>query len=278
MYVALRKLIPVIVSLYFTTAVVAQVATAAYPFGTFDSKGFDTINVGNLNVNFSIPVLNKAGRGMPFTYALSYNSSIWYPTTVNGTLVWTPVNLFGWGADTAAATGFVSYTTTRTTIPDPGGPAPPKGGKPPTCAVTTYGDWIYFDPIGTSHAFYGTDQIITGDDSCPQSTPAFTEIAGDGSGYTLATNITGHMAASITSRGGKTVVPAMAGNSSGTVTDTNGNEISVDSSGHFTDTAGNVALTIAGSPSCAYVYLQRYGWKSAVGIDDIQNVLCENGV
>ena len=44
---------------------VAQVATGTPPFGSFGGGPFDTVNLGNLNVHFGIPVVNKAGRGMP---------------------------------------------------------------------------------------------------------------------------------------------------------------------------------------------------------------------
>ncbi|MGA7630598.1 MAG: hypothetical protein WCB11_07510, partial [Terriglobales bacterium] len=43
-----------------------QVATGTPPFGSFGGGPFDTVNLGNLNVHFAIPVLNKAGRGLPF--------------------------------------------------------------------------------------------------------------------------------------------------------------------------------------------------------------------
>ena len=54
----------------------AQVATGTPPYGSFGGGPFDTVNLGNLNVNFVIPVFHKAGRGTPFTYDLSYDSSI----------------------------------------------------------------------------------------------------------------------------------------------------------------------------------------------------------
>ncbi len=43
------------------------------------SGPFDTVNNANLNVHFEIPIVNNAGRGMPFYYRLGYDSSIWYP-------------------------------------------------------------------------------------------------------------------------------------------------------------------------------------------------------
>ncbi len=74
----------------------AQVATGFPPYGTFTGTTFDTINNANLNVHFEIPILNKAGRGLPFTYALRYDSSIWWAS--GG--YWTPSTSFwGWGGN-----------------------------------------------------------------------------------------------------------------------------------------------------------------------------------
>jgi hypothetical protein len=84
----------------------AQPATGLPPFGSFSGGTFDTVNNGNLNVHFQIPIGNKAGRGTPFAYTLTYDSSVWYPT--GG--VWMPVYNWGWKAATAVAlTGSVSY-------------------------------------------------------------------------------------------------------------------------------------------------------------------------
>lgn len=96
--------------LIFCAPISAQVGTGTYPYGSFDNKGFDTINRGNLNAHFSIPVINKPGRGLPFYYNLSYDSSIWYPATVSGVKTWTSVPNFGWRGDTEIANGYVSYT------------------------------------------------------------------------------------------------------------------------------------------------------------------------
>ena len=79
-----------------TSIAAAQVVTGTYPFGTFDNKGIDSIDLGNLNVHLTIPIINKPGRGLPFYYNLSYDSSVWYPTSVNGSTVWQPVQNFGW--------------------------------------------------------------------------------------------------------------------------------------------------------------------------------------
>jgi hypothetical protein len=61
----------------------AQVSTGTPPFGSFGGGPFDTVNLGNLNVHFAIPVVAQ-GWGMPFTYDLNYDSSIWTAVTSSG--------------------------------------------------------------------------------------------------------------------------------------------------------------------------------------------------
>src|SRR5271156_4279665 len=73
----------------------AQVTTGTPPFGNFGG-GPDILNLANLNAHLSVPILNKSGRGAAFTYALSYDSSVWYPVGVSGSQVWTPVYNWGW--------------------------------------------------------------------------------------------------------------------------------------------------------------------------------------
>src|SRR5947207_10425091 len=69
---------------------VGQTATGTPPFGSIGGGPFDSVNLGNLNVHFAIPVLHKAGRGIPFTYDLSYDGSIWFATPVNNVNTWQP--------------------------------------------------------------------------------------------------------------------------------------------------------------------------------------------
>src|SRR5215469_4923816 len=78
----------------------AQVSIGSTPFGSFGGGPFDVINLGNLNVHFTIPVLHKAGRGVPFAYDLNYDSSIWTPVTSNGTKQWQPDANWGWRGTT----------------------------------------------------------------------------------------------------------------------------------------------------------------------------------
>jgi len=59
----------------------AQLITGTPPFGSFSGGPFDTVNLANLDVHFAIPILNNGGRGLPFSYALTYDSLVWTPTT-----------------------------------------------------------------------------------------------------------------------------------------------------------------------------------------------------
>ena len=63
-----------------SAAVAQQPVTGLPPFGSFEQGGFDTINRQNLNVNFTVPLVSTPGRGTNFTYALVYDSLIWYPS------------------------------------------------------------------------------------------------------------------------------------------------------------------------------------------------------
>ena len=88
-----------------TTIVV--VAGKRAPFGSFGG-GPDSVNLGSLNVHLDVPVVNKAGRGMPFTYTLSYDSSVYYPNAAT----WTPVTNWGWRGVTEVETGYLDYKET----------------------------------------------------------------------------------------------------------------------------------------------------------------------
>jgi hypothetical protein len=75
----------------------AQVQLGTPKYESFGGGPFDTVNLGNLNVNFTIPVLHKPGRGMPFNFDITYDSTFWQPTSVNGQLQWIPTPTSGLG-------------------------------------------------------------------------------------------------------------------------------------------------------------------------------------
>ena len=231
----------IIVPWLLMSASLAQVTTGTPPFGSFGGGPFDTVNLGNLNVHFVVPVLNKAGRGMPFSYNLSYDSSVWYPVGLVGSQTWKPVFNWGWVAQTAIATGYVSYSTG--TFSCDGG-----GGE-----YTIWSGFVYVDPWGTSHPFpFGKfERLVYDPHTCLDgSIFNYAEGATDGSGLNLSVSITtqGHLNPSkVTARNGNVYNPPYNAGGSATATDANGNQISVSSSGVFTDTLGTTALTVTGT-------------------------------
>jgi hypothetical protein len=125
-------------------------ATGVYPFGSYSGGPFDTINNANLNVHFQIPIVNKAGRGLPFSYAITYDGSVWQPSQTSGsTQTWTTVPGTSWGfraISSVGQTGYVSYETNPTSCSS-------TSGQP--YAFTVYYNWEYHDPLGSTHFFYG---------------------------------------------------------------------------------------------------------------------------
>ena len=213
---------------------ISQVATGMPQFNSLGGGPFDRVNLGNLNVHFTIPIINKGGRGTPFTYNLAYDSSIWVPVTVSGNLVWQPTPNWGWQGQTEVSLGYITMTSTTT--------------KPLSCGDGTFASTtIYFwksyrDNLGASHSFGLASTNVNG---CAGSESSKTAPAVDGSGYIL--NASGNTASITSPTGAVIYAPANNQNGSGTFTDTNGNRITVNSTGSFTDTFGTNVLTISGS-------------------------------
>ena len=220
--------------------VVGKVATGTPAFGSFGGGPFDTVNLGNLNTHFSIPVLHKAGRGTPFTYDLSYDSSIWTAVSANGVTQWEPVYNWGWRGQTEVMMGYLSFSENTADCYYKDGLIQLLGS-----IHITLSNFVYHDPWGQSHYFAGETNTWTGnggDGSCPLGADnTISATTGDGSGYSIN-------GTAITSRSGKIINPPININSgSATATDANGNQINVNSSGQFFDTLSGTtpALTVS---------------------------------
>src|SRR5215469_9130584 len=199
----------------------AQPAPGTPQFGSF-AGGPDVIDLGNLNTHITIPIINKAGRGTNFTYDLSYDNSIWYPVTSGSTTTWQPVTNWGWRAQTEVAVGYISYQQSLF--------------QPPGCTQieTVFTNFAYHDEFGITHGFGG---IMLSNHGCFWATSG-SLVAVDGSGLTMsASDATGTLTASLVTKYGQNIYPPLqVGTGSATATDRNGNQITVDSSGHFYDT------------------------------------------
>jgi RHS repeat-associated protein len=218
----------------------APVAAGMPSFASFGGGPADTINLGNLNVHLDIPIISKPGRGTPFVFNLQFDNSMWYPSGPSGNVAWQPVNNWGWAAQSDALLGSATYFMTTTQ----------------TCSVdnklyTMYYGWSYRDTLGVSHPFNTAG--VSNDTNCG-SDPA-TGAATDGSGYTISVYAVPNsnpqtFNATVTSRLGRQIsAPVVGGLASGAMTDRNGNQIIVSTSGNtstYSDTLGINALTEAG--------------------------------
>jgi len=233
-----HRLLLIVIMLGLSTPAMAQgPTTGTPPFGSFGG-GPDVINLSNLNTQWVFPIIQKAGRGTDFTYDLSFDSSVWYPVGSSGSQSWQPVVNWGWRGQTEVAVGYVSFTQTTT----------------PWCLFagqyygqqTTYSNWVYHDSFGVAHGFAGSTYYQNGAPAhCNPSTSSMTVGTGDGSGWVLSATGSGpNYVAS--SSGAIFHPPVNNSNGAGSATDRNGNIISVNSSGQFTDTLGATALTVTG--------------------------------
>ena len=235
-------------SVLISCAVSAQtVGTGAYPFASFDSPGFDSINLGNLNTTFAIPIVQKAGRGLPFSYILQYEGLIWTPVVGTSTTSWVPNPNWGF-TGLLNGLGFAGYLThsTRAVIC---GTSSNHRASDPTEEVSF--DYIFHDAFGVNHPFA---YVFTSgcSDGTGSTTTTGSGTATDGSGYTLVGG-----GVQVESRNGVIVTPSFSATTASATseTDTNGNKITFGgSAGVFTDTLGTTALTISGSDPVTFTY------------------------
>ena len=103
---ALRLAGASLVLLLATGTLAGQSPTGLPPLGSFGGGPFDTVNNASLDIHFSIPVVSKSGRGIPFAYALTYDSLIWTHRVGGG---WIPATGWGWQQTGAGITGLLGY-------------------------------------------------------------------------------------------------------------------------------------------------------------------------
>lgn len=213
----------------------AQVATGTPPFGSFGG-GPDVINLTNLNSHITIPIFYRAGRGIDFNYALSYDSSIWSPASGS----WAPNGTWGW-TNSISGMGYMTYSETIST-----GTCTGSNGRPGR-TVTTTEYWTYLDGMGSPHSFPVPSGTYSNGCTGQNSQSGFVnQLAQDGSAYSLTA--TGTTFNSMKNASGAAMGPTVNSLSgAATLIDRNGNEISSSSGGVYTDTLGTTALTASGS-------------------------------
>jgi len=197
---------------------------------THDAKTYDTINLHNLAVLFSLPVRIKKGpNNLPFSYSIVQNSSVTPFAAVNdvdGNLVrvWSANNPGMQGEESSAEfpvgriAGYgygvapLSYSWGKT--------------KCPNGTVTyLYSNFEFTDGLGTVHYFNSPTYV----DSAGCYSSSSVGVAQDGSGYSLHVN--GKLQYNVYDLGGKDVSGTIGyatlapRTNSVTLTDPNGNQI-----------------------------------------------------
>jgi RHS repeat-associated protein len=245
----------------------AQVPTGTPPLASFGG-GPDIVNLANLNSHINIPVLNKNGRGLNFSFYLTYDSYVWTPVVSGGSTSWQPGAGWGWNGS-ALKIGDASYTVGTNQ-----GKCLDSSGLWEFYPVTTYKNWVYFDGFATPHSFGGNSSTYIGAHcGSPASTTGFTAIASDGSGYTIT--VTGSTVQQLVGADGNLINPNIGSGTGGSTQDRNGNQITYNrSTGAFTDTLGTTPLTVGGSgtPSSptTYTYTGPSGASAAYKVNYTQ--------
>ena len=210
---------------YLPSTARAQVQTGTPPLGTFSGVP-DIVDVANLNSHVTIPVLSKQGRGIPFVFYITEDSSVWNPVTSGATKVWQPVT--GWGWNQSA--GNIGAVTSQMLIHNQ---LEPCGDLEVEKMTTSWTNWTYTDGFHTSHPFAISTSSTY--DPCTDNTTTTSAqgTATDASGYTLSIN--GGSVTLLTDAAGSVINPRTG---AGSLQDRNGNLISLSSNGIITDTLG----------------------------------------
>lgn len=253
----MRRIVLLIALLLVCGRATAQNTGTGIPaFGSFTNGGFDTINNQNLNTYIAIPIAASAGRGMPLSLALVYNSLIWQK--VNGS--WAPATdssgnpTWGWQKDFPAG-GSLSYSTSTHLA---------KCGS--NWAVnTTVNNVSYKDVLGSVFPF--------------PINYTYTSCTGSYSGTTAgnATNASGYYGDGISF---KVITPAgvVALNGTGNAGDANGNYVTKtinsgnSSEADWTDSVGNIALKITYNTSPASITYQFLDGTATGGVPNYQTI------
>ncbi|MEO6848599.1 MAG: hypothetical protein ABI254_15205, partial [Chthoniobacterales bacterium] len=209
--------------------------TGLYRFGSFDSRGLDSINLGNLNTHFEIPIVSKQGRGVNFNYALVYDGLVWSQTSSSGTGYWQHDASWGFhGRLGGALLGYVTYNSKTIRCPTIEG-------------IPQYGyqlsSYVYHDPYGGNHRFAYSYQECDEAEGYPKILGDGSTSDGSGLSYGVNTGVIRTQSGSLIS------APENVGvnqSSYASIKDSNGNTITNNGNGTFTDTLGVTALTIGG--------------------------------
>ena len=248
----------------FSPTASAQVATGAPPFGTFGG-GPEVINLGNLNVQYTIPIRHKTGRGNNFAWDLTYNSSVWTPVGNVGNQAWALAS--GWAGLNPFGLSYITYSMTYTS-----GQCGYQGQS--SYQEWSYGNFYYYDQYGVSTSFGGGGAYFSspGGGTCPPNgmdPPTVEPVSANG--YTLYASFgEGTATGYLIDKTGTTFYPPMntspPAQDSGVVSaDNNSNTITVNN-GVFTDTLNTTVLSVIQATNTNFIYAAPSGANATIAV------------
>lgn len=234
-----------LVFLSFASFSEAQLTTGIPPFSTVGG-GPDQINLGDLGIHYTFPVLSRAGR-IPFSYVIGWDNAVWTKSPAVGGYQWS-VSLGG----VLTPIGGAFYTLSQKSCHD-------SVGDPETYNIWTFTE--YQDMHGTTHPFnLKVNDSIGPDGTCPAGTSTASATSSDMSGVSLTVTQSPLSAVATLRDGSVMTVPLIscnigcgyAGPASATYTwtDSNGNRINYNwansTLSSIVDTLGTTVLTHSG--------------------------------
>jgi RHS repeat-associated protein len=227
-----------------------QVNSGIPSFSAYDRHEVDTINLQNLNVLLTVPVMSKSGA-LPFNYVLRGDSFMAVTNGASGP-TWGPAP----PVLTGSVNGFLGLVwearySVQTSATCPG------GGD-----TIKYSNWYVLTTDWTYHWLPVTDYT----DSAECLNASFTDQVTDGTGFTVNASNSGFPNA-VYDRSGLILTPR-------TITDSNGNNVSLTtgvSSNTWTDSLGLTAITATTSGN--YVWTDINGGSPTVSTTNLSTQL-----
>jgi len=217
--------------------------------------GFIDVNNGDVHLEFPIATPPQRGGIIGANARIVYDSRIWKIVQNGSSYSWQPTNagpMGGWTILTGGETGSgITYSMDGASSSNVTCPTGNSGGYDfGTDTQITYDNFVWTDPVGTSHTF--SFDYLNNTTTCPTSgTSAPVHQGGwaaDSSGlFMLATGITGSAPQSFTikDKNGTQVYPV--------IQDRNGNALTLDSNGNTIDTVGRTPVLVTHNGNQTYL-------------------------
>lgn len=259
-----KSVIKLVAVLFLVSMANAQDLTGIPSFSSTTRVPGGIVNLSNLNVTIAIPVINKSGRGVPFTFSLVNNSSIY---TICVGACGHPKTFYIFPDFTCLGCTIPPDLGWREATSGMGGVGGDEVPCPTNSNNTNQINLRYIDENGTVHPL-PSSLLISTDPGCgPDHVSGY---ATDQSGFFIYASASPD-ASFVQDRSGNKISSVFTGTF---LTDRNGNTLTraVDNAGvvHYTDTLGIEALTAGFNPfglSSTYTYPAPNGASVSVVVN-----------